>query len=256
MRRTQSGRPLTLKERTFSSFDVRWRDVMPMAQPTSRDQNGWIERVGTLKDQGQEGSCTAASGSKLREMLAQDGVDLSMAYLYERERLIEGDPTSDAGAQLRTTEQVLLSYGVCPEADDPYTASDFYTRLTTQMNVDAANYKCNRGFWCPTLEEILGAVAFGAAVQIGVVVYPSFESAPVTGEMPGGIYGEVPRHRVPMPGPGESILGGHALAVSYVNPERERIGGPNSWGSWGWWTLPYSYFASQDTFMDARAYLI
>ena len=70
--------------------------------------------------------------------------------------------------------------------------------------------------------------------MFGFSVYESFESRAVakTGE-------------VPLPGPGEALLGGHAVvAVGYDDP-RQRFIVRNSWGtSWGmdgYFTMPYEY---------------
>jgi C1A family cysteine protease len=79
-----------------------------------------------------------------------------------------------------------------------------------------------------------GCLAAGFPFVYGFTVYESFESAAVakTG-------------KVPMPKPGEKVLGGHAvLAVGY-DDKQDRFLTRNSWGpSWGqkgYFTMPYAY---------------
>jgi C1A family cysteine protease len=76
--------------------------------------------------------------------------------------------------------------------------------------------------------------ADGYPFVVGFSVYESFESSDVA---EGG--------RVPMPGPGESLLGGHAVvAVGYDEPQRRfiiRNSWGTSWGMRGYGTMPYDY---------------
>ena len=69
---------------------------------------------------------------------------------------------------------------------------------------------------------------------MGIAVYESFESQEVarTGE-------------VPMPGPDEKMLGGHAILCCGYNDDSQRVTCLNSWsagwGDKGYFTLPYKY---------------
>jgi C1A family cysteine protease len=85
-----------------------------------------------------------------------------------------------------------------------------------------------------TPTQMKGCLASGYPFVFGFSVYESFESPAVTKT---GV--------VPLPSPGESMLGGHAvLAVGY-DDERQRFLAMNSWGSaWGergYFTIPYTY---------------
>lgn len=245
---------LPLRAHQPAPFERRFRDHFPMkpvdALPPEVDLTSFF---GPVRNQGQEGSCSAFSGCQVVENLVANyrgqRVVLSPAALYEEERVLQGDPTQDAGARLRATQAALQLWGVPPEADDPYTPQDFLTRLTPKVLADAAQYRIRDGFWAPTLEEILNALALGFPVQIGIVVYASFEASWATN---GG--------HVPLPQPGEAVMGGHALAVGAYNRAAGWVKGPNSWGTeggdHGYFYLPFEYFRSPKTFMSARVYVL
>jgi C1A family cysteine protease len=83
------------------------------------------------------------------------------------------------------------------------------------------------------------ALALGFPFIFGFSVYESFESETVSRT---GI--------VPMPSPGEKMLGGHAvLAVGY-DDTTQRFLVRNSWGtSWGmkgYFTIPYAYLTDRN----------
>lgn len=238
---------------TPSPFDRRFQDTFPM-QPLGQLPNAVDHTAffGPVRNQGQEGACSAFSGCQVMEALIaqyrQERTVLSPAALYEEERLLQGDPQQDAGARLRATQAALQLYGVPPEADDPYTPQDFLVRLTPALLAEAARYRIRDGFWAPTLEEILNAVAQGFFPQIGVMVYESFETTWATG---GG--------HVPMPSPGERALGGHALAVGAYSLSEGWVKGPNSWGpeggDQGYFYLPLDYL-QPPYLLSARVYTL
>jgi C1A family cysteine protease len=243
-------RQYPLKASPISRFEMRWRDAFPTAKPAGyADLSAWLPPV---RDQGQEGSCSAFSGANVREMMARkhdgDSTTLSPAFLYEVERYIEGDLQDDNGATLRNTQRALRLVGVCPEGDDPYTPADFTVSISPKMVQDAAAYKVSLGYSLRSLAEVLSALSAGYPVQLGIVVYESFESDEVART---GI--------VPMPQPGERVMGGHAVAGYGFELTSEGVGCRNSWGDWGVagnFTLPFDYFRSPDTFMDARCYAV
>lgn len=239
---------------TPSPFDIRWQTVHPPTPistlPPTVSLSHWL---GVVKNQGQEGSCTAQSGCSIMEWLIAKAegqtLVLSPAMLYEVERILEGEPDKDIGARLRVTQYALQTVGVCREALDPYTPQDFLVRLTPDILNDATHHRIRHGFWAPSLTEILGALAFGVPVQIGIVVTQSFESAAVaaTGQ-------------VPMPTPDDPILGGHALvAYGYSIPHRVvmvRNSWGEDWGNHGNCEIPFEYFENPRWLMSARVYTL
>ena len=72
---------------------------------------------GPIKDQGQLGSCTAHAWTSLLEYLYRKYKNeqpvFSPQFFYYEERLHEGDPNDDGGANSRTGGWVLTHVGVC-----------------------------------------------------------------------------------------------------------------------------------------------
>ena len=79
--------------------------------------------------------------------------------------------------------------------------------------------------------------------MFGFSVYESFESQAVadTGT-------------VPMPAPGEALLGGHAVLIVGYNDATHRFRVRNSWGpDWGdggYFTMPYAYVTDPNLASD------
>ena len=251
---------LPIQAPAFSPLDRRFRDGMPMqpltALPQTVDLSQWL---GPVRDQNIPalGECSAESGAGAIDWLyrryRQESAFVgSSLMLYEVERMLGGQLTQDAGARLRQTQVALQSVGTCDTALDPDVRQDFIVTLTPVMIASAARHRIREGFWCPTLPEILNALAhpqIPTVVQLGIVVYPSFESAAV---MQTGV--------VPVPSLTENPLGGHAaLAYGYSIPD-QFVMARNSWGKnsgqQGNFTLPFAYFNSPRTFLSARAYYL
>ena len=201
-----------------------------------------------VRDQGQLGSCTGfaiATGMRefLENMVKEPFVEMSPLYLYYEERVIEGSVSDDAGAEPRDGMKVLASLGCAPEADDPYDVNKFTQAPSTQAVTDAANYKV---LSYHSLNIVIGdakdCLSAGSGFVIGFDVYDSFESDAVaaTGDMP-------------MPQPGEQVLGGHATFVVGYKDDASWPGGgylivKNSWntdwGDKGYFYMPYAYFTA------------
>jgi C1A family cysteine protease len=77
----------------------------------------------------------------------------------------------------------------------------------------------------------------------GFTVYESFESAAVAAS-----------GQVPMPAPGEAVIGGHAVMAAGYDDTNQRFIVRNSWGA-GWgkngcFTIPYAYLTSAQLASD------
>ena len=195
-------------------------------------------------DQGELGSCTAnAIGGaiefaqmkeKLRPFLP------SRLFIYYNERLLEHTVDSDSGAMIRDGIKTVSKQGACPEAEWPYRIEKFTTKPTPHCYADAREHRVvSYQRLGRDLAGTRGCLASGQPFVFGFTVYESFESAAVakTGT-------------VPMPGPAEKMLGGHAvLAVGYDDPHH-RFLARNSWGPrWGlhgYFTLPYAYLLEEN----------
>lgn len=181
-------------------------------------------------DQESEGSCTANAGVLYRRFLAQKfstysapDKPLSRQFLYEEERLLpwNNDPASDAGASVRDTFYVLAHTGVCSAEDDSYIASNFDVPVTNAMRSAAAAYKIGAYHRVLSVATARSVLASGYAIGLGFTVYPSFEEIGAAGVMP-------------MPGRGETPLGGHAVVIRGYDDGRGAFYVQNSWGAaWG-----------------------
>jgi C1A family cysteine protease len=200
-------------------------------------------------DQGELGSCTAnAIGGaiefdqikqKLREFMP------SRLFIYYNERVVEHTVNEDSGAMIRDGIKSVAKQGVCPETTWPYDPSPFppnplLTRKPTSacyreaLKHTAVQYqRVSR-----SLSQMKGCLASGYPFVLGFTVYGSFESDVVarTGEMP-------------MPGPRESVVGGHAVLAIGYDDGKQRFRVRNSWGTnWGVkgnFTMPYAYLLDE-----------
>jgi C1A family cysteine protease len=190
-------------------------------------------------DQGQLGSCTAnAIGAAIEfDLKKQSLADAtpSRLFIYYNERAIEGSVDSDSGAQIRDGIKAVNKQGACPEGMWPYDIANFAEKPSDDCY--AAGLRCRAVSYSRLVQtpgQMKGCLAAGYPFVFGFAVYESFESKE-------GAQSGV----VPMPKPGERVLGGHAvMAVGYDDEQRNFII-RNSWGSgWGqggYFLMPYHY---------------
>jgi C1A family cysteine protease len=193
----------------------------------------------TVVDQGNLGSCTAnAIVAAFQYDLIKQKLKIftgSRLFVYYNERLMESDVGQDNGAMIRDGIKSLNTYGVCAETTWPYVVSRFAVKPSTTAYTQA---KLNKALAyynvAVSSSAIKTALAAGYPVVIGISVYESFESQAVAVS---GV--------VPMPGPSEQLLGGHAVLVVGYNDTLQQFIVRNSWGtSWGqhgYFFLPYAY---------------
>jgi C1A family cysteine protease len=193
-------------------------------------------------DQGDIGSCTgnATAGAIEFDRLAQGLADFtpSRLFLYYNGRALEGDTSTDAGAQIRDVVSQAANLGAPPESDWPYVPAEVTVEPDPQACSNALLHKvaCYQRAQ-QQLAQLQASLAAGKPFVFGFTVYSSFESDQVAET---GI--------VPMPRLFESAVGGHAvLAVGYCNATQRFIV-RNSWGaSWGmagYFAMPYAYVTS------------
>jgi C1A family cysteine protease len=190
-------------------------------------------------DQGQLGSCTGNSigGAIQFEQLKQKIKDFVPArlFIYYNERVLENTVNSDSGAQIRDGMKVVAKLGVPPETDWPYDISKFTDKPLPLAFTDASkNRVLSYQRVSRVLNQFKGCLASGYPFVFGFTVYDSFESAAVAHS-----------GNAPMPQPGESVAGGHAvMAVGYDDQHQwfiVRNSWGNNWGMNGYFTLPYQY---------------
>lgn len=193
-----------------------------------------------IYDQGQLGSCTAQAIASVLEFAQakQRQADVftpSRLFIYYNERVVLGTVEEDSGAMLRDGIKSVAKQGGPHEKLWPHVISRFREKPSRAAYTDgelheALLYQRLR----QVIEQLKGCLADGYPFVFGFSVYDSFESRAVarTGE-------------VPLPGPGESLLGGHAVvAVGYDDPRRRfilRNSWGTAWGKKGYCTMPYEY---------------
>jgi C1A family cysteine protease len=213
----------------------------------SVDLREWFSPV---DDQGSLGSCTANAGVGLVEYFEkrafQKHIEASRLFLYKATRNLMRE-TGDNGAFLRSTMGALVLFGVPPEEYWPYNIADFDKEPTAFCYAFAQNYQSITYYRLDPpgivkndlLIQIKTNLASGLPSMFGFTVYSSIDQAATTG-------------KIPYPGIGEKILGGHAIvAAGYDDKMEIKNASPgallirNSWGSawgdkgYGW--LPYDY---------------
>ncbi|QUQ69684.1 C1 family peptidase [Kutzneria sp. CA-103260] len=211
-------------------------------------------------DQGQIGSCTAnAIAGAFEFSLRKQGLadfTPSRLFIYYNERAMEGSVGTDSGAQIRDGVKSVAKQGVCPETEWPYEAipadanghfpagSREATKPSNACYQDALKSRATTyQRVVTTLDQLRGCLAAGYPFVFGFSVYESFESQQVADS---GV--------VPMPGPSEQLLGGHAvLAVGYDDASQRflvRNSWGTSWGQQGHFTMPYAYLTERSLSSD------
>lgn len=214
---------------------------------TSVDLRAWCSPI---EDQGNLGSCTANAGVGLLEYYERRAfgrhLDASRLFLYKATRNLLGW-SGDTGAYLRTTMKAMALFGIPPEQYWTYSIARFDDEPAAFLYAFAQNYQSIKYYRLDppgmSPHDVVGWVktylAAGLPSMFGFTVYDSF---PGVGTGSGDI---------PVPGPGEHVLGGHAIdAVGY--DDAKKIGKHkgallirNSWGTawgesgYGW--MPYDY---------------
>jgi C1A family cysteine protease len=217
-----------------------------VARPTSVDLR---PKCPPVYDQGDLGSCTAnaIAGAlefdQMRQSLAV--FTPSRLFIYYNERVIEGTVGTDAGAELRDGIKSIASQGAPPETVWPYDVSQFATKPPDAAYTDALGdvaLKYER-IDNTVLDQLKDSLAAGFPFALGFTVYESFESDAVAQT---GV--------VPMPGPNEGVVGGHAVdGVGYDEGSRIiicRNSWNTTWGQAGYFTLPYDYVTNSDLASD------
>lgn len=234
----------------------------PRANPKKMPRQGLLPtKVDNRKlcpavyNQGELGSCTAfAVGKGLRETLAKQGdqkhTELSALFLYYETRVRLGgfNKLVDSGGTITDAVAVLKSKGVAPESAWSYDFMQFIrfrVKPPKTAYEQAKAWKVKETQQLGFLDDVKTALSQGKTVAFGFEVFESFERVKSNGLMP-------------VPKPGEKIMGGHAvLAVGY-DDAKNRLIVRNSWGDgWGdkgYFYMPYEFITPEraDDFWTAE----
>jgi C1A family cysteine protease len=231
-------------------------DPKAVSLPAKIDLRAWCSPI---ENQGALGSCTANAVVGLVEYFERRAhgkyLDASRLFLYKATRdLLHW--TGDTGAYLRSSMGALALFGIPPEEYWPYQIANFDKEPSAFCYSFAQNYQAISYYRLDPpgatpsalLTRIKTNLSAGLPSVFGFTVYSSIVQAATTGQ-------------IPFPGPGEKVLGGHAvMAIGYddamkitnTNTGAQTKGAlviRNSWGgAWGdhgYGALPYDYVSKQ-----------
>jgi len=183
---------------------------------------------GPIYDQGQEGGCVGHSCIEILDFLGNKHkrqhpmLSRQMAYADAR-RIDPGTlPLTDSGSSLHAGLQGLVKWGVSPESVWPYTTADMDVVPTLKAYQAAAAYKVLKYEQLRTEQAMLSCMANGYGFIAGIDCFNGIDSdqAYETGV-------------IPMPGPNEDPIGGHAIFLCDFDLTHWRYTFQNSWGPWG-----------------------
>ncbi|HLH61486.1 MAG TPA: C1 family peptidase [Ktedonobacteraceae bacterium] len=216
------------------------------ALPTSIDLR---PNCPAVYDQGQLGSCTAnaiAAALEFDQIKENENPIFvpSRLFIYYNERAMEGTVNSDSGAQIRDGMKSVGNLGACSEDCWSYDITKFEEKPPDTCYQQALQHRAivyKRVV--QDINQMKGCLASGLPFVFGFTVYQSFESPEVAQS-----------GHAPMPGPDETVLGGHAvMAVGYDDSNNwfiVRNSWGTNWGMAGYFTLPYDYVTSKSLASD------
>ncbi|HEX5519920.1 MAG TPA: C1 family peptidase [Candidatus Nitrosocosmicus sp.] len=227
--------------------------------PSKVDLSETIDSKFPIYDQSALGSCTANSiGAALAIVNIKQDIDNnrfdnskiftpSRLFIYYNERAMEGTIGEDSGAMIRDGIKSVNSLGVCKENTWTYDISKFTQKPSDPSYSEALFHQALKyeRLDNTNINQLKNVLANdGLPFVFGFTVYESFESDDVakTGNMP-------------MPGPNERVLGGHAvLCVGYDDTTKRfkvRNSWGNDWGSGGYFFMPYDYMTNPNLVDDS-----
>lgn len=204
-------------------------------------------RCPAVYDQGHLGSCTAnATGFLWHYEVCLEVtpkapttaiVSPSRLYIYYFTRLAQGTANEDSGGTLRGAMQAARRHGLCPETLWPYIEANYAITPASTADQNAIHHLPSQRQYAAVpqgLGEFKTLLAGGRPLAFGFSVPESFMSQEMASS---GV--------MPLPQPGENVVGGHAVALAGYDDQKQAFLVRNSWGEgWGeggYFWMPYAF---------------
>jgi C1A family cysteine protease len=181
-----------------------------------------------IGDQGNLGSCTgwairACLLYSLRqqgEVFRKPGYGLSALFAYYQARLLDNSVNEDSGAYIRNVVKGAFNVGVATEASWPYKIERFAHKPSATAEKTARWHQVKGGYKrCLDVDDILQAISYDTPVAGGFSWFSNSDG---------------PNGHMPMPGPRDSLEGGHAICIVGGDPKTREFKFSNSWSDkWG-----------------------
>jgi C1A family cysteine protease len=205
-------------------------------------------KTGQPWSQSSIGSCVAHGVGSLHlwVQMKQPRRDVipSRLFIYYEARRYLNTLNSDSGSRIRDAMKVMNKLGVPNETKWPYDISKFTQPPPPIAYTNALKHQTLTYMrLMPTMSQLKGGLVEGFPFVFGFTCFSSLLSQEVlsTGD-------------IPMPGPNEQDIGGHAILCIGYDDALQRFLLLNSWGADcgknGIFSIPYSYVTDSDLSSD------
>ena len=195
-----------------------------------------------IYNQQRTNSCTAFASVKgileiERRAAGLPAPEMSAAYQYYNERIMEGTTEKDTGSHMRMAAYVMMVKGALPEESMPFTEDNITKEPSYAQNKEADDYRVKEIHSLHGVDDIITSLDNGHPVMLGIPVWQSL-----------GSFRTVVFGVVQMPSMEEMIgrpLGGHAICIVGYDPISKYFIVRNSWGAKfgdkGYLYIPFDY---------------
>ncbi len=168
----------------------------------------------------------------------EEPINLSQLFGYYAYREQYGNVNSDDGVMLRDLLKTLKNVGICTEQTWPYKLSNWNKKPPPAAYEEAAQHKIKSYHAITTKDEMIQCLASGYGFIGGIGCYDPFDSLET--ERTGVVN---------LPGPGDKLLGWHALYFGGgYDLHKDVVIFENSygpqWGKKGFGTIPFEYLTN------------